>query len=315
MPVSTPQKFGAASAASITEELTSSRRDVRGRVVEWVLLGALLMSLLILVALVVNLFQRSWPVLSGRLGDFLSSGLDASNPAEAGVWQAIRGTMTMAVIVAVVAFPLGIACAVYLEEYASRSRLARVTRINVRNLAGVPSIVYGILGLSIFVKFSGGITGGRTVISGGLTLAVLVLPIVIITASEALRAVPRAIREGALGVGATQWETVRSHVLPSAAPGILTGTVLALSRAAGEAAPLLLVGGITGLLRTGNLGLWEQITEGGFTSMPVAIFSYARQTGAEFQAVTAAASLVLLVLVVIINGLAIWLRNRFEKRW
>jgi phosphate transport system permease protein len=118
-----------------------------------------------------------------------------------------------------------------------------------------------------------------------------------------------------MGVGATQWETVRSHVLPSAAPGILTGTMLALSRAAGEAAPLLLVGGITGLLRTGNLGLWEQITEGGFTSMPVAIFSYARQTGADFQAVTAAASLILLVLVVVINGLAIWLRNRFERNW
>jgi phosphate transport system permease protein len=315
MAVSTPQSFGAGSAAAITEQLTSSRRDVRGRIIEWVLLGALIASLLILVALVANLLQRSWSVMTGRLGDFLSSGLDASNAAEAGVWQAIRGTMTMAVIVAVVAFPLGIACAVYLEEYASRSRLARLTRINVRNLAGVPSIVYGILGLAIFVKFAGGVTGGRTVISGGLTLSVLVLPIVIITASEALRAVPRAIREGALGVGATQWETVRSHVLPSAAPGILTGTVLALSRAAGEAAPLLLVGGITGLLTTGNLSLWDQITEGGFTSMPVAIFSYARQTGADFQSVTAAASLVLLVLVVVINGLAIWLRNRFERRW
>lgn len=315
MPISTPQTFGARSAASITEELTSSRRDFTGRLVEWSLLGALLLSLLVLVALVANLLHRSWSVLTGRFGHFLSSGLDASNAADAGVWQAMRGTMTMAVIVAVVAFPLGIACAVYLEEYASGTRLARLTRINVRNLAGVPSIVYGILGLAIFVKFAGGITGGRTVIAGGLTLAVLVLPIVIITASEALRAVPRAIREGALGVGATQWETVRSHVLPSAAPGILTGTVLALSRAAGEAAPLLLVGGITGLLTTGNSSLWEQITKGGFTSMPVAIFSYARQTGADFQAVTAAASLVLLVLVAVINGLAIVLRNRFERRW
>jgi phosphate transport system permease protein len=138
---------------------------------------------------------------------------------------------------------------------------------------------------------------------------------VIITASEALRAVPRSIREGALGVGATQWETIRSHVLPSAAPGILTGTVLALSRAAGEAAPLLLVGGITGFLTTGNQGLWEQITQGGFTSMPVAIFSYARQTGADFQAVTGAASLILLFLVVVINSLAIWLRNRFDRKW
>ena len=315
MSIATPDRFGAQSAASLTERLTGARRDVRGRIVEWILLSALALSLLILVALVVNLVDRAWPVLNNRLGDFLSSGLDASNAAEAGVWQAIRGTLTLAIIVALVAFPLGIACAIYLEEYAGQSRIARLIRINVRNLAGVPSIVYGILGLTIFVKFAGGVTGGRTVIAGGLTLATLVLPVVIITASEALRAVPQSIREGALGVGATKWETVRSHVLPSAAPGILTGTVLALSRAAGEAAPLLLVGGITGLLRTGNLSIWEQITEGGFTSMPVAIFSYARQTGTDFQAVTGAASLILLILVIVINGLAIWLRNRFERRW
>lgn len=315
MALSTPSKFGASSAAGLTARITGGKRDVKGRVVEWLLLATLGVTLLILVALIVNLLDRAWPVLNGRFGDFLSSGLDASNAQEAGVWQAVRGTLTLAIIVIVVSFPLGIACAVYLEEYASRSRLARLIRINVRNLAGVPSIVYGILGLTIFVKFAGGITGGRTVIAGGLTLSVLVLPVVVITASEALRAVPRSIREGAMGVGATQWETVRSHVLPSAAPGILTGTMLALSRAAGEAAPLLLVGGITGLLRTGNLSLWEQITDGGFTSMPVAIFSYARQTGADFQAVTAAASLILLVLVVVINGLAIWLRNRFERNW
>ena len=315
MALATPSSHGAATASSLTRELTGSKRDVRGRVVEVVLLATLALSLLILVALVVNLVQRAWPVLSNRLGDFLSSGLDASNADEAGVWQAIRGTVTLSAIVALVAFPLGIACAVFLEEYAGKAFFARLIRINVRNLAGVPSIVYGILGLTIFVKFAGDITGGRTVISGGLALAVLVLPVVIITASEALRAVPQSIREGAYGVGATKWETVRSHVLPSAAPGILTGTVLALSRAAGEAAPLLLVGGITGLLRTGDQGLWEQITKGGFTSMPVAIFSYARQTGADFQAVTGAASLILLVLVILINALAIWLRNRFEKRW
>lgn len=315
MALATPGRFGAQSASDLTERLTGSNRDVKGRAVEWTLLSALFLTLLILIALVVNLVDRAWPILTGRLGDFLSSGIDASNAADAGVWQAIRGTLILAIIVAIVAFPLGIACAVYLEEYAGRSRVARLIRINVRNLAGVPSIVYGILGLTIFVKFAGGITGGRTVISGGLALSVLVLPVVIITTSEALRAVPRSIREGALGVGATQWETVRSHVLPSAAPGILTGTVLALSRAAGEAAPILLVGAVTGLLRTGNQSLWTQISEGGFTSMPVAIFSYARQTGADFQAVTGAASLILLVLVILINGLAIWLRNRFERNW
>lgn len=315
MRLSTPSSTGGATAASLTAQLSQSKHRFRERIVEIVLLSALLLTLITLVALIVNLTQTGWPVLSERLGSFLSSGLDASNAKEAGVWQAIRGTLTLAIIVTIVAFPLGIASAIYLEEFAGTSRLTRIIRVNVRNLAGVPSIVYGILGLSLWVKFAGGFTGGRTVIAGGLTLSILVLPVVIITASEAIRAVPQSIREGAFGVGATQWETIRSHVLPSAAPGIFTGTVLALSRAAGEAAPLLLVGGITGLLRTGNLSLWEQITDGGFTSMPVAIFSYARQTGEEFRQVTAAASLVLLFIVVVINGLAIWLRNRFERKW
>jgi phosphate transport system permease protein len=315
MKLSTPSSTGGATAASLTAQLSQSKHRFRERIIEIVLLSALLLTLITLVTLIVNLTTTGWPVLSERLGSFLSSGLDASNAKEAGVWQAIRGTLTLAIIVAIVAFPLGIASAIYLEEFAGNSLVTRIIRVNVRNLAGVPSIVYGILGLSLWVKFAGGFTGGRTVIAGGLTLAILVLPVVIITASEAIRAVPQSIREGAFGVGATQWETIRSHVLPSAAPGIFTGTVLALSRAAGEAAPLLLVGGITGLLRTGNLSLWEQITEGGFTSMPVAIFSYARQTGEEFREVTAAASLVLLFIVIVINGLAIWLRNRFEKKW
>lgn len=315
MALATPARFGANSASALTQSRTSRRQSLTGRVVEALLLTALLASLVILTALIVHLFQRSWPVLGNRFGDFVTGTLDASDASAAGIGQAIRGTIILSVIVAIVAFPLGIACAIFLEEYAGRSRLARLLRLNVRNLAGVPSIVYGILGLTIFVKFAKGITGGRTVIAGGLTLAVLVLPIVIITASEALRAVPKSIREGAYGVGATQWETIRSHVLPSAGPGILTGTILSLSRAAGEAAPLLLVGGLTGLLRTGDQSFWEQITQGGFTSLPVAIFSYARQTGAEFQAVTGAASLMLLVVVVVLNGIAITLRNRFERRW
>jgi len=315
MALATPARFGANSASALTKSRTSRRQSLTGRIVEALLLSALLVSLLILAVLIVHLFQRSWSVFDSRFGDFVTGALDASDPSSAGVGQAIRGTIILSVIVAIVAFPLGIACAIFLEEYAGKSRLARLLRLNVRNLAGVPSIVYGILGLSIFVKFAGGLTGGRTVIAGGLTLSVLVLPIVIITASEAIRAVPRSIREGAFGVGATQWETIRSHVLPSAGPGILTGTILSLSRAAGEAAPLLLVGGLTGLLRTGDQSFWEQITQGGFTSLPVAIFSYARQTGEDFQAVTGAASLMLLLVVVVLNGLAIALRNRFERRW
>ena len=314
MPLTTPSEVGGSTARNVTAGLTRKGIDARSRVVEAVLVAALALSLLVLLVLIIDLLMRSWPVWTDRSGDFLSTNLNSQNASQAGVGQAIRGTLILCVMVVLVAFPLGIACAVYLEEYASKSMFARLTRVNVRNLAGVPSIVYGLLGLAIFVQALGGLTGGRTVFAGGLALSALVLPIVVITTSEALRAVPRSIREGALGVGATQWETVRSHVLPSAAPGILTGTVLSLARAAGEAAPVLLVGAATGLLRTGNQSLIEQMS-GPFTALPVAIFSYARQPGDDFRAITAAASIVLLVLVLFMNGVAIWLRNRYEKKW
>lgn len=314
MALTTPASIGAPAARDITAGLTRRGLDVRGKLVEGLLVALLTASLAVLVTLIVDLLMRSWPLWSDRSWDFVTTNLNAQNAAQAGIGQAIRGTLVLCVIVMFVAFPLGIACAVYLEEYASKGPFARVIRINVRNLAGVPSIVYGLLGLAIFVKLLSGMNGGRNIFAGGLALSALVLPIVVITTSEALRAVPRSIREGALGVGATRWETIRSHVLPSAAPGILTGTVLSLARAAGEAAPVLLVGAATGLLRTGNQGFWTQL-QGSFTAMPVAIFSYARQPGADFRAVTAAASLVLLILVLFMNAVAIALRNRYEKKW
>jgi phosphate transport system permease protein len=311
MAFTTPDSTGGRTARSMTAGLTSQRSNVGGRLIEATLIGALGMTMLVLLVLVVDLLQRSWPVWRDRGVGFLTDGLNASSAEQAGVSSAITGTIALCVIVAVVAFPLGIACAVYLEEYAGRSRFAMLTRVNVRNLAGVPSIVYGLLGLAVFVNVLG---LGRNVFSGGLALSALVLPIVVITASEALRAVPRSIREGALGVGATPWETIRSHVLPAAAPGILTGTVIALARAAGEAAPILLVGAATGLLATGDAGFIESLS-GPFTGLPAAIFSYARQTGDDFRAVTAAASIVLLVLVLAMNSFAIWLRNRYERKW
>jgi phosphate transport system permease protein len=314
MSLTTPRKIGVSTAVDMTKSITTKTSNVKDRLFQLLVLLALLASLVILVTLVVSIIQRAAPVLNDRFGDFLTSGLDSSSAASAGIWSAIKGTLILSIIVAVVAFPLGIACAIYLEEYASGSRFARWTQINIRNLAGVPSIVYGILGLAIFVKFLEPVTKGSTVFAGGLTLAALVLPIVVITASEALRAVPQSIREGAYGVGATRWEMIRSHVLPAAAPGILTGTVLSLARAAGEAAPILLVGAATGLLTTGDQGFFEQLT-GGFTALPVAIFSYARQGQADFRAVTAAASLVLIVLVFLVNGLAIYFRNRYEQKW
>jgi len=314
MALSSPASIGGETSRAMTAGLTGKSFDVKSKMVEAVLVLTLAASMLILLVLIVDLLATSWPLWTDRPGDFLTGSLNSANAQSAGVWQGIKGTLMLCLVVMVVAFPLGVACAVYLEEYSSGSRFAKWTRINVRNLAGVPSIVYGLLGLAIFVNAIGGFTGGRTVFAGGLTLAALVLPIVVITTSEALRAVPRPIREGAFGVGATQWEVVKDHVLPAAVPGILTGTVLSLARAAGEAAPILLVGAATGLLRTGNQSFVEQLT-GPFTAMPVVIFSYARQPDDAFREATAAASVVLLALVLLMNALAIWLRNRYDRKW
>ncbi|MGH9133225.1 MAG: hypothetical protein ACRDZZ_04755, partial [Ilumatobacteraceae bacterium] len=177
MALSTPASIGASTARAYTEGLTKRGTDVRGKAVEATLVFTLGLSLLILLVLIVDLIRRAWPVLSGRPGAFLGGGLNSADATSAGVWQGIRGTVTLAVIVLIVAVPLGIACAVYLEEYAGRSRFAKWTRINVRNLAGVPSIVYGLLGLGIFVKALDGANGnGRTVVAGGLALSALVLP-------------------------------------------------------------------------------------------------------------------------------------------
>ncbi|HEX9683324.1 MAG TPA: phosphate ABC transporter permease PstA [Acidimicrobiales bacterium] len=289
--------------------------DVKGRLFHLLVVLSVVLAFVILAALVWDMIAGGESVLTERLWSFLTSGLN-SDPELAGVWQGVKGTLQLSIIVVAVAFPLGIGSAIYIEEYASDSRLTRFISVNIRNLAGVPSIVFGLLGLAIFVQALGGVTGGRTVIAGGLTLSALVLPIVIITSQEALRAVPSGIRVGALALGATRWETTRHHVLPAALPGILTGNVLALARAAGEAAPLLLVGAVSGVFFVGAQGTLEQILHGRFTAMPMVIFSWARlPAGQGWNVLAAAASLVLLVLIFVMNGFAIWLRNRYEQRW
>lgn len=250
-------------------------------------------------------------VLRDRFGDFLLAGR-SSSAARSGVRDALQGTVLIGATVIVLSFPIGIGAAIYLEEYAPRSRLTRIIDINIRNLAGVPSVVYGLLGLSIFVKLLEPLTGGTSVLAGGLTMAVLVLPIVIITAAEAIRAVPVTISEGGFGIGMTHWEVIRGLVLPYAAPGILTGTVLALMRALGEAAPLIVVGAVTGLLNVPG-GFMEQL-RGKFTALPIYIFSTTKERGGAFEANTAAAIVVLLVIVMAFNAGAILLRNRFDRK-
>ncbi|MGZ8622819.1 MAG: phosphate ABC transporter permease PstA, partial [Actinomycetota bacterium] len=251
--MSTLASSTSATRASVEAALRGRRRDLGGKVFSALMLSALLLSLLILVVLLLSVLQQAWPVLTTRGADFVTS--DTSRIASrTGVWQGLVGSLILIGFVAVVAIPLGVAAAVYLQEYARDSRLNRLLITNIRNLAGVPSVVYGILGLVVFVQALRSVTGpdvyGRSYISGGLTLAVLVMPIIILITMEALRAVPNGIREAAYGVGATRWEVVRSHVLPYAAPGVFTGAILSLARAFGETAPLLLVGAVTGYLST-----------------------------------------------------------------
>jgi phosphate transport system permease protein len=298
-----------------------SGKKVRWREVafEGALLLMLLISLGVLITLLADVATDAFPVFRDRPWDFISSEL-ATDPATAGVGTAILGSIALTVIVAAVAFPVGIGTAIYLEEYAADTRFSRLIRTNIRNLAGVPSIVFGILGFAVFVRFIamiglGGPTNGKNVLAGGITLAALVLPITIITASEALRAVPDSIREAGFGVGATRWEVIRHHVLPSAAPGVLTGTVLTLARAFGETAPLLLIGAATGFFTLGSGASFMDKLVGAYGALPVTVFSWARQPGEDFRALTAAAIVVLLVVLLTANAAAIILRNRYEQKW
>ena len=303
----------AAAPPAVRARLEGRRFDLSGALFRLGLLAALGFSILILLTLLLAIVGDGVSVLSERGMSFFQ-GVLRTFPEEAGIHQALRGTFWIALFVVGLAFPVGLSAAIYLEEYAPRSRLTRFIDINIRNLAGVPSIVYGILGFAIFVKTFGDVTGGRSVIAAGVTLAILVLPIVIITAAEAIRAVPNSLREAAFGVGATRWETIRHHVLPYAAPGILTGTVLSLARALGEAAPLILVGAVTNALGSDPDLLDAGSLKERFTAMPMLIADWAGRPQAGFKANTAAAILVLMVIVLLANGTAIFLRNRYDKK-
>ncbi len=240
-------------------------------------------------------------------------------PELAGVRTALLGSLYLILITMLIAFPIGVGAAIYLEEYADhRSRFNRIIQTNIDNLAGVPSIVYGILGLAIFVRALGFLTSGavfgvtdsngRTILSAGMTLALLILPVIIINAQEAIRAVPSSLREASYGLGATQWQTIWNHVLPYALPGILTGTILAMSRAIGETAPLILVGASTVIFNDPN-GPFSK-----FTALPIQIYNWTARPQAEFRHAAAAAILVLLAALLTLNTAAILLRNRFSRR-
>lgn len=237
--------------------------------------------------------------------DFLSN--YASRKAEdAGIKAAIHGTVWIMAIVAPVSLILGVGTAIYLEEYAPDNKFTHFIELNISNLSGVPSIVFGLLGLTVFVRL---LEMGRSVLAGGLTMSLMILPVIVVSSQEAIRAIPKEQYEASYAMGATKWQTIRTVVLPAAVPGILTGSILALSRAVGETAPLLMIGAMT------FIAYVPESILSGFTAMPIQIFNWAGRPQEEFQAVAAAGSIVLMLMLVIMNSLAIYIRNKFSKRY
>ncbi|KGA03936.1 MAG: hypothetical protein GM46_14345 [actinobacterium acAcidi] len=276
-----------------------------------VLLIAVSFTLLTLFALLARIVTQAIPALTEKGTGFLTDTI-GSEASEVGIWPGLFGSFGIGLGVLVIAVPLGVGAAIYLEEYAKQNAMTRFIVVNIRNLAGVPAVIYGVLGLIIFVGWLKPVTNGGSVIAAALTLAILVLPIVIITSMEAIRAVPRGLRDAGYGIGASRWEVTRDHVIPYAMPGILTGTVLSLARALGEAAPLIMIGAITGLLPETSLS-------GKFTAIPMLIYSWSGRPDSGESSVgwsnaAAAAGLVLLVLVLAFNIVGILLRNHFEAK-
>lgn len=277
------------------------RRHVRERAMHALFMLSTVLAVVVLAVLLAAIIYRGYDYLGPEI---LSE--KASRRAEdAGLQTALLGTFWIILLTALFAIPIGIGAAVYLEEYAPRNRWTRILQVNISNLAGVPSVVYGLLGLGVFVYFIG---LGRSILSGALTMAVLILPVIIIASQEAIRAVPLALRQAGFALGATRWQVARHHVLPAAMPGILTGTILALSRAIGETAPLLVVGAAAFLTFNPNSPLDS------FTVLPVQIYNWTSRPQQEFKDLAAASIIVLLAVLLAMNATAILLRYRFSRR-
>jgi phosphate transport system permease protein len=278
---------------------------VRGNVFLALLLLALVLAMLALAAVIVQSAIKGAPSFGTHL---ITEGPSSITPEDAGFRPALIGSLYLMLGVVLLIVPIGVGAAIYLEEYADGTRWwNRLIELNIQNLAGVPSIIYGILGLAFIVR--GPLDLGFIAAAGALTLALLVLPTVIIAAREAIRAVPSSIRQGSLALGATQWQTIRRQVLPASIPGIATGVILAISRALGEAAPLLLVGAAT------FVTFDPEPFSGGYSAMPVQIFNYALRPQDEFRVVAAAGVILMLAVLLAMNSFAIWLRNRYEQQW
>lgn len=282
----------------------STERTVKDWIFRMFLAAGIGIALGALATLLLNIIVQG----HSRFNMDLINNMPSARPLRAGIQSAIFGSLWVVGITALVSLPLGVAAAVYLEEFAHKERwYNRLIELNVQNLAAVPSVVFGILGLA-FIK-RGALSFGSTVLTASLVLAMLVLPTVVIVSREAIRAVPDSLRQGSLALGATQWQTVSKQVLPNAFPGILTGSILSVSRALGESAPLLMLGALTFITFNPD-GLDSQ-----YTVLPIQIFSYISNAKSDFEPLAAASIMVLLIMLLVLNSAAILLRNKFQKRW
>ena len=275
-------------------------RHKKAKLFRYVCVGVTASAIILLALLIYQVSVLGMPWLDGQ---FLNS-FPSRFPEKAGIKSALVGTLWLVSITALFAIPVGVLAAVYLEEYAKPNRLTEFININIANLAGVPSIVYGILGLAIFVRF---FALERSVVSGALTMSLLILPVIIIAAKEAIRAVPSSLRQAAFAVGATRWQVIRAHVLPAALPGILTGVILAMSRAIGETAPLIMIGALTYVAFVPDGPMDE------FTALPIQIFNWTSRPQEEFHELASAGIVVLLVVLLMMNAIAVYIRYRGSR--
>jgi phosphate transport system permease protein len=291
---------GSVATSAVEQRSNLAGRKTKASVIQGLLFVVTALALVILAALLWDITASGARWLSL---DLLTNA-PSRKPENAGLRPALLGTLWVIGLTALFAIPVGVGAAVYLEEYAPNNRWTRLLKTNIANLAGIPSIVYGLLGLGVFVSL---LALGRTIISGALTMTLLILPVIIIASQEAIRAVPPSLRQAAFALGATRWQVARDHVIPAAMPGILTGIILSISRAMGETAPLLVVGAAA-YVTFNPTGLMSS-----YTALPMQIYEWARRPQQEFQDLAAAAIIVLLVLLLMLNATAIYLRQRFAK--
>lgn len=265
-------------------------------------MAATILALLALVILLYRIITQGYSHLSL---DFLTN-FASRFPEQAGIKAALIGSLWLMAVVAPTSIILGVGSAIYLEEYAKQNRLTTFIRLNISNLAGVPSVVFGLLGLTIFVR---AFSLGNSILAAGFTMSLLILPVIIVASQEAIRSVPKELRDASLGMGATKWQTVVNIILPAAIPGILTGSILALSRAIGETAPLIVIG-IPVIIQFLPAGVFDT-----FTALPIQIFDWASRPQQEFQVVAAAGIIILMIFLLIMNSIAVIIRNKFQKRY